>query len=294
GIWAQQTLRCATVGPRCPFDVSGFTFAGMPGVVIGHNAELAWGLTNLGADVTDFFVERVTENGGYLYDGETLPLEVRSEAILVNGAEPVSIEVRETAHGPIISDVLLETEAAERVPVAPAPAGLSGDLAVSLAWTALTPGHPADAVFAFATAATPADIADAAALFEVPSQNIVFATIDGEIGYQAPGKIPVRARVRDGVVPSDGTWPRPGWEPAYDWQGFVDPEDMPAVVDPPEGFVVAANQAVVPFEEGPFLGVDWDYGFRSQRIRDVLNERIASGKLSGADMSQMQLDAHSA
>jgi len=104
----------------------------------------------------------------------------------------------------------------------------------------------------------------------------------------------VRGRVRDGVVTSDGTWPRPGWEPAYDWQGFVDPEDMPAVVDPPEGFVVAANQAVVPFEEGPFLGVDWDYGFRSQRIRDVLNERIASGKLSGADMSQMQLDAHSA
>src|SRR5690606_37060294 len=85
GIWAQQSLRCATVGPLCPFDVSGFTFAGLPGVIIGHNADLAWGLTNLGADVTDFFVERVTSDGGFLYDDEVLPLEVRNETILVNG-----------------------------------------------------------------------------------------------------------------------------------------------------------------------------------------------------------------
>ncbi|MDQ2624498.1 MAG: penicillin acylase family protein, partial [Actinomycetota bacterium] len=293
GIWSQQSLRCANVGPLCPFDVSGFTFAGLPGVIIGHNADLAWGLTNLGADVTDFFVERLTDDGGYLYDDASVPLEVRHESIIVNGAEPVELEVRSTAHGPIVSDVL-ELEQVERLPVAPSPVRGAPDLAVSLAWTALTPGRTADAVFAFATAATPADIADAAALFEVPSQNIVFATVDGQIGYQAPGKIPVRADVPSATLPSDGTWPRPGWDPAFDWQGFVAAEDMPAVVDPPEGFVVAANQAVTPVATGPFLSADWDYGYRSQRIRDLLVERIAAGPLTGEDMSQIQLDAHSA
>lgn len=293
GIWSQQSLRCTTVGPLCPFDVSGFTFAGLPGVIIGHNAELAWGLTNLGADVTDFFVERLTADDGYLYDGEVLPLEVRHETILVNGAEPVELVVRSTGHGPIISDVYDDLDAVERVPAPRAPLGASNDLAVSLAWTALTPGRTADAVFAFARAATPRDIAEAAALFEVPSQNIVFATVDGQIGYQAPGRIPVRKKLRDAVVPSDGTWPRPGWDPDYDWQGFVDPADMPAVVDPAEGFVVAANQAVHRAGSKPFLAVDWDYGYRSERIRDLLTERLAAGPLTIEDMQEIQVDAHS-
>ena len=293
GIWSQQSLRCANVGPLCPFDVSGFTFAGLPSVIIGHNADLAWGLTNLGADVTDFFVERLTDDGEYLYDGETRELDVRHEVILVNGGEPVELEIRSTGHGPILSDAF-ELDTTERAPIAPAPAMRTSELAVSLAWTALTPGHTADAVFAFARAATPADIAAAAALFEVPSQNIVFATVDGQIGYQAPGKIPVRKDVPDATVPSDGTWPRPGWDPDYDWQGYVEPEQMPAVVDPPEGFIVAANQAVTPAETDTFLSVDWDYGYRSQRIRDLLTERIAEGPLTGADMSEIQLDAHSA
>ena len=293
GIWSQQTLRCAAVGPQCPFDVSGFTFAGLPGVIIGHNADLAWGLTNLGADVTDFYVERVSEDGQYLYDGELRPLDSREETILVNGGEPLTLEVRSTAHGPIVSDVF-GLGAIERVPVAPTPAGQASELAVSLAWTALAPGHTADAVFAFATAATPADIVDAAALFEVPSQNIVFATVDGQFGYQAPGKIPVRARVNGAVLPTDGTWPRPGWDPAYDWQGYVPAQDMPSVLDPAEGFVVAANQAVTPAGTEPFLTEDWDYGYRSQRIRDLLAERLAQGPLTGEDMSQIQLDSHSA
>ena len=294
GIWAQQSLRCATVGPLCPFDVSGFTFAGLPGVIIGHNADLAWGLTNLGADVTDFFVERVTSDGGFLYDDEVLPLEVRNETILVNGGEPVEIEVRSTVHGPIVSDVFDSMDAVERIPVQRPSVVTPASFAVSLAWTALTPGRTADAVFAINRAATAEDIAEAAALFEVPSQNIVFATVDGQIGYQAPGKIPVRRTVRDGSLPSDGTWPRPGWDSRYDWQGFVAPGEMPAIVDPPEGFIVAANQAVIPSGEDPFLTSDWDYGFRSQRIRELLAERIAAGPLEVADMNEIMLDAHSA
>src|SRR5699024_4543570 len=144
-----------------------------------------------------------------------------------------------------------------------------GRYGIALAWTALTPGRTADAVFKFNLAKNAADIAEAAALFDVPSQNIVYATTDGHIGYQAPGKIPLRLRVA-GEAPSAGSWPRPGWAPRYDWQGFVDAKDMPALLDPEEGYIVAANQAVLARGTGPFLTNDWDYGYRSERIRDLI------------------------
>ena len=288
GVWTQIGLRCAEVSAECPFDVSGFSFAGFPGVIIGHNADLAWGLTNLGADVTDFYVER-TFVDEYLRDGGREPVTSRTEVIRVNGAEDVEIEVRSTAHGPIVSGVVAEANAARIGPLIPE--SQVGTYEISLAWTALTPGRTADAVFAFNTAADAADVAAAAALFEVPSQNIVFATADGHIGYQAPGRIPVRGDVPGLAAPNDGTWPQPGWNSDFDWQGFVEPEQMPAVVDPAEGFVVAANQAVTPAGFGPFLTADWDYGYRAQRIRDLLEDRIADGEKLDVDaMAELQLD----
>ncbi|RYV50389.1 penicillin acylase family protein [Pengzhenrongella frigida] len=288
GVWSQVGLHCAVVDDGCPFDVTGFSFAGFPGVVIGHNDALAWGITNLGADVTDFFLER-TSGEQYLREGERRDVTTRTETIKVNGADDVEVTVRSTGHGPIISGVLPEVNSAR---VAPLPDGApQGVYEISLGWTALTPGRTADAVFAIDLARTAADIAAAATLFEVPSQNIVFATTDGHIGYQAPGKIPVRAAVADGPVPSNGTWPRPGWDSRYDWQGYVEAADMPAVLDPPEGFIVAANQAVTPTGAGPFLTSDWDFGYRSQRVRDVLVASIARGDaIDGAATSQLQLD----
>ncbi|MBB2924024.1 penicillin acylase family protein [Cellulomonas cellasea] len=274
GIWTQIGLHCRERSAECPYDVSGFSFAGLPGVVIGHNGALAWGLTNLGADVTDFFLERVSD-GTALLDGERVPLSTRREVIKVNGGDDVEITVRSTKHGPIVSDVL-DLDALGDVPV---PEGSPyGRYEVALAWAALNPGRTADAVFALAQASDADDVAAAAALFEVPSQNIVYATTDGHIGYQAPGRIPVRADVVDSVLPSDGSWPRPGWDSAYDWQGWVPAEQMPAVQDPAEGFIVAANQAVTPAGVGPYLTSDWDYGFRAQRIRSVLEEQIRSGE----------------
>ena len=287
GVWSQIGLHCRTVSAKCPFDVAGFSFAGFPGVVVGHNDKLAWGISNLGADATDFFLERIS-GGKYLRDGENRDLATRVETIKVNGGHDVSLTVRSTGHGPIISDVLPEVKAAKATPV---PAGSPpGDYAVALGWTALTPGRTADGLFALDTARSSQDIAGAAALFEVPSQNIVYATTDGHIGYQAPGKIPVR-NVVPGPVPSDGTWPRPGWDSRYDWQGYVPAADMPAEIDPPEGFIVAANQAVTPAGVGPLLTNDWDYGYRSQRIRDVLTATFAKGKkIDLAGTSALQLD----
>ena len=290
-IWAQVGLRCAPVSDACPYDVAGFSFSGLPGVIIGHNAHLAWGLTNLGADVTDFFVEAV-RGDTYLRGDAWQPLVVRQETILVNGGEDIVIDVAETIHGPIVSGEHAESLAALLSPVTDA--GVGGvTYGVALGWTALTPGRTADAIFALDRAATADDVAAAAALFEVPSQNIVFATTDGHIGYQAPGTIPVRGRV-PGPVPSDGTWPRPGWDPAYDWRGFVDPADMPAVLDPASGIVVAANQAVLPARTGPYLTADWDYGYRSQRIATVLRTVTDAGqKLTAETMSAIQSDVWS-
>ncbi|MEZ0446919.1 penicillin acylase family protein [Cellulomonas sp. ICMP 17802] len=289
GIWEQVGLRCADVSAACPYDVTGFAFAGTPGVVIGHNAQLAWGLTNLGADVTDFFLERVDGDTTQL-DGGTAPITQRTEVIHVNGAADVRLTIRESVHGPILSDVLDLTG----VSTAPVPEDAPGRrFAVALAWTALQPGRTMDAVLAMDVAKGADDIQTAAALFDVPSQNIVFATTDGHIGYQAPGRIPLRATVPGGPVPSNGTWPRPGWDSRYAWTGYVDPADMPRTLDPADGFIVTANQAVTPAGTGPFLTADWDYGYRAQRIRNLLSSTTAAGKVDVADMNRIQFDQHS-
>ena len=277
-LWFQVGLHCTELTADCTFDVTGFSFAGMPGVIIGHNDQLAWGLTNLGADVMDLTLERVFSDGTYLRGEERLPLERRTETILVDGADPVTLEVLGTEAGPLVSEVLTDTRAAAGVPVPEdSPEAHFEGYSVALQWTALEPGRTGDAVFALNRAATAEDVAEAAALFEVPSQNIVFATTDGDIGYQAPGRIPVRAEV-DGPLPSDGSWPRPGWDERYAWQGDVEASDMPAALNPEEGFVVAANQAVLPAGTDPFLTGDYDPGYRSQRIRTLLEEQIASGE----------------
>ena len=290
-IWHQVGLRCAPVSDACPYDVSGFSFAGFPGVIIGHNASLAWGLTNLGADVTDFFIEAIKDDT-YLRDGEWQPLTLREETIKVNGGDDVVITVRGTPHGPVVSGEIGDVVAALRTPTGTAP-GSGQTYGVALAWTALSPGRTADAVFALNRAQDAADVAAAAALFAVPSQNIVFATADGHIGYQAPGQIPVRATV-PGSAASDGTWPRPGWDSRYDWTGFVAPEDMPAVLDPAEGFIVAANQAVAERGVGPFLTSDWDYGYRSERIRALIKGQVESGSpVTVEAMAALQSDVWS-
>lgn len=282
GIWGQVNLQCRTLSAACPFQVSGFTFSGLPGVVIGHNDKVAWGMTNLGPDVTDFYLEQVSGDG-YLRDGLTKPLETRQEVIKVAGGADVPLTVRSTVHGPIMSDVVPAIDAAgDRSVVRGAPQ--SNRYAVSLAWTALTPGTTADAIFALNRATNWSDFRKAAALFSVPSQNLVYADTAGHIGYQAPGKIPVRRSATPGAPP--GFWPSPGWDSQWDWKGYVPFDDMPNTFDPAEGFIVTANQAVTA-SPTPFLTSEWDYGFRAQRIRTLL---AATPKVSPETMSQIQGD----
>ena len=282
GIWYQTGLHCRSVSAACPFDVTGFSFAGLPGIVIGHNQSIAWGITNLGPDVSDFYLEQV--NGDTYRRGNSyLPLKEHNETIKVAGGPDVTITVRETVHGPLLSDVIPSVAQAGKSALVEGKAE-AASYAVSLAWTGLLAGHTADAIFKINTAQNFAEFRSAARDFAVPAQNLLYADTQGHIGYQAPGQVPIRASSTAGAPP--GYWPAPGWDPKYDWTGFVPFEKMPTAYDPPEGFIVAANQQVSP-SQTPFLTTEWDYGFRSERIRDLIT---ATPKVSPERMSQIQGD----
>ena len=285
GIWYQVGLHCRTVTAECPFDVSGFSFSGVPGVVIGHNADIAWGFTNLGPDVTDLFLEKV-RGDRWLYDGKYRPLRTRTETIKVDGADDFELTVRETAHGPLLSDVSPQLSTVGANASAPPGPDRGSGFAVALRWTALDPAPTADAILKLNKASDWKDFRAAAADFAVPAQNLVYADRDGHIGYQAPGRIPIRKSGNDGSVPSAG------WLPENDWSGQYVPFDaLPKLFDPEEGFIVTANQAAIDSSYPIHLTDDWDYGYRSQRIRDVIE---AAGKLSVDDMADLQLDDRSA
>ncbi|MFI5061176.1 MAG: penicillin acylase family protein, partial [Actinomycetales bacterium] len=184
-VWYQIGLHCKTVNPECPFDVAGYSFSGLPGVVIGHNDRIAWGFTNLGPDVADLYEEKVT-GGTYEYDGKQLPLTIRKETIRVAGGKSVQLTVRSTRHGPIVTDLSdgfadIAKDQAGKMDVP------AEKYQLSLQWTALTPGSTAGAIFAFDTAKNWDQFRAAAQSFQVPSQNLVYADVDGNIGYQAPG-----------------------------------------------------------------------------------------------------------
>jgi penicillin amidase len=291
GIWYQTGLHCRNLSAACPFDVSGYTFAGMPGVIIGHNQSVAWGLTNLAPDVSDFYLEKVTDRT-YLRDGQQVPLETTTETIKVAGGNDVLLPIRRTVHGPIVSDVIDSLGRVGRnalVRLVPQ----QDTYAVSLAWTGLTPNTSADAIFGMDAATNFTEFRAAAGKFAVPSQNLVYADTAGHIGYQAPGMIPIRSTSVPNTPP--GYWPAPGWDSQYDWKGFVPFEQLPWSYDPPEGFIVTANNQVTSATgpQVPFLTSDWDYGWRSSRIETLLKQSDTQGaKISPERMSEIQNDTY--
>ncbi|MBL1082042.1 penicillin acylase family protein [Streptomyces actinomycinicus] len=286
-VWYQMGLHCRTVSSKCQYDVTGYTFAGMPGVIIGHNAKIAWGMTNSGVDVTDLYLEKVS-SGGYLYDGKVRPFKTREETIKVAGGSPKTIVVRQTQDGmPLLSDRDDELVQVGRKAAVNTAAPDRGDgYGIALRWTALDPGTSMDAVFAIDKAADWSDFRAGAALFDVPSQNLVFASTDNHIGYTLPGKIPTR------TAKGAGAFPAPGWDSKYRWKGFIGKDELPYEYDPERGYIVTANQAVVDQAKYPYrLTGDWGYGARSQRLTDLIESKIkGDGRISTDDMRQMQLD----
>jgi penicillin amidase len=261
-IWYQVALHCAPVTDDCPYDVTGFSFAGVPGVVIGHNADIAWGFTNLGADTMDLYIEKVNPDDPtqYEYRGEWVDMEVGTETIVVAGGADVEIDVRATRHGPIISgryDALDDFSDQAGVEL---PDGHE----LALRWTALEPG-PGIVGFidGLNRASNWEEFRAAAALFDTPAQNLLYADVAGNIGYQTPGKVPIRSS-------GDGTIPVPGWTGTNEWVGFVPFEELPSVFNPPSGYIVTANNAVVDGSYPHLLTADWNHGYRARRIVDLI------------------------
>jgi len=279
-LWYQVRLRCAPVSEACPYDVAGYSFSGMPGIIIGHNADVAWAFTNLGPDVADLVVERI-EDGTVLTAAGPVPLDVRTETIRVAGGDEVSHTVRTTPNGPVFSDV---SDDAAELAAGPLVEEDGAEYAVALRWTALEPGRTANAVPGLMAARDFATFRRAAADFEVPSQNLLYADRAGNIAYQAPGRIPVRAG-------HDGTVPVPGWTGAARWERYLAFDELPYTLNPSSGMIVTANQLVLPPGSSPFLHVDVSAGQRGGRIVELLEGR---DDLTLDDLARIQLDNHNA
>ncbi|HTJ66097.1 MAG TPA: penicillin acylase family protein [Actinospica sp.] len=280
-IWYQMGLHCVTVDAACPYDVAGFTMPGTPGVVIGHTGTIAWGFTNGTEDVTDLVLEKVAGDT-YLYDGKQLPLTEHKETIKVAGGSPVTITVRRTNQGPLVSDADTDlSDVGKDAPVTGTAAAGSPDrgtgYAVALRWTALQPGKTMDALFEIDRATDWNSFRAAAKDFVVPSQNMIYADTSGNIGYQTPGEIPIRKT-------GDGTWPVPGWTSAYAWTGYIPFDELPHELNPKAGFIVTANNPIIAPNEYPYLlSKDFDYGYRANEITLRLKQATSDGKKIDAD-----------
>ena len=304
-VWSQVGLHCSALDGDCTFNVEGFAFAGQPGVAIGRNPQLTWAFTNFMGDVFDLVVEQNAGNGTYRRDGKCLAYKTRTETFKVAGGEPFEMEVRESVHGPIVSGLSAppfasgDNESFKQLP------GVSGDFSVALQWTALMPSKSGEGLFTLNRATNADGAAAAAALLTEPALSLLFATADGDIGYQAPGRYPIRpvkapadqqrtVSHESDNLGADGRWPRPGWDSSYDWQGFYAPQDMPAALNPPDGIITSANQLITPDASGPFLGVQlYVPGYRSQQMYDALARMASEGPITVEQASQTMLLDHS-
>ncbi|WP_029045919.1 penicillin acylase family protein [Cupriavidus sp. amp6] len=242
-------------------DVAGATLPGIPVVVLGHNDRIAWGLTNTAPDVQDLFIERLRPGSETQYqtpDGWAT-FETRTETIRVKGAPDVTLKVRSTRHGPVVSDV--------SEPLSAAAGPLGAQYVVAFQWTALRPDDRTfQAGMKMNEARDWASFTAALRDFHSPQQNIVYADVDGNIGFFAPGRVPLRRADND----LKGLAPAPGWDARYDWAGFIPFEALPQRYNPAEGVIVTANQRIVPPDYPHFITSEWTVPYRHDRIHALL------------------------
>jgi penicillin amidase len=240
----------------------------------------------MGPDVQDLFIEKINpgNENQYQVDDVWMDIERTTEIIEVAGSEPIVIEVRETHHGPIVSDrsfpINLISEDGESTFREEARISLPDDFAVSLSWSALTPGKTFVGIRDFNYASNWEEFREATKKFHVPAQNLLYADRDGNIAYQSPGKLPIR---REGLF---GDLPIEGWFSENDWQGFVAFEDLPFTLNPSSGYIITANQSVHPDQPWPNY---YSRGYRAEAIERVINQYMAD-KISIDDMQTMQIN----
>ncbi|MGC2778969.1 MAG: penicillin acylase family protein [Bradyrhizobium sp.] len=252
--------------------LTGASAPGTPFILIGHNRRIAWGITATRSDVEDLFIEKLdaSNRDEYLTPDGPRPFEIREEKIDVKGESSIAMTVRRSRHGPVISDL---AEFAKQVP--------SPDNVLSLQATWLTSDDTSpEAAWGLSHAQNWDEFRGALRRLTAPQQNYVYADIQGNIGFIAPARIPVR---REG----DGWLPVPGWDGRHEWDASVAFDDLPASFNPPNGVIVTANNKLED-RDYPFLARDWIPPFRAERIKELLGR---AGTFSIDDMAEIQLDA---
>ncbi|HXP16140.1 MAG TPA: penicillin acylase family protein [Terriglobales bacterium] len=257
-LWYEAHLRCGN------FDAAGVTLPGLPYVVVGHNQRIAWGFTNIGPTVEDVYVETFNADGQYQTPEGWRPAEHRREVIHVKGRPNVAVDVALTRHGPIITEL---------VP------GETRKLA--LRWTLYDGTHVS--FFDVGSAQNWEQFRQAFSTFDAPGQNVVFADVDGNIGYQATGRVPIRAS-------GDGSLPENGGDNAHEWTGYIPFDQLPSVYNPSSGIIATANSRITPDRHLYSISTGWEAPWRSARIYRVLE---SGKKFSAADMLALQTDIYS-
>jgi penicillin G amidase len=242
-------------------DAIGGTLPGVPGILVGRNERIAWGLTSTGADVQDLYLERI--DSAFLKTEEIIRVKDKPDERLV---------VRRSRHGPVISDV-------SRTALDSSPRGY----VVALAWTALAQDDlTLQAALKLSRARDWKGFLAAARELHAPAQTASYADADGNIGFIAAGRIPVRKPGND----LRGLAPAPGWDARYDWAGYIPFEDLPQALNPRGGAVVLANHKVAPEGYRHHVTYEWQPPYRARRIQQLLG----TGKHDLASFKAMQAD----
>ena len=257
-LWYEAHLKSGNL------DVAGVTLPGMPYVIVGHNQRIAWGFTNVGPTVADAFIENFNREGAYETPGGWQQPEHRIEVIHVKSKPDVNLDVKTTRHGPIITDILPgETRA------------------VALRWTLYDGLHMP--FFDIDTAQNWEEFRKAFAQLDAPGQNVVYADVDGNIGYQATGRVPIRAA-------GDGSQPVSGADDAHEWTGYIPFEKLPHIYNPPSGIIATANGRIAPDDFPYSISSAWEAPWRTERIYHVLQ---SGRKFAPSDLLALQTDIHS-
>jgi penicillin amidase len=280
-LWYQVGMHCKEKSADCIYNFRGFSLPGVPGILIGHNDRIAWGLTNASFDSEDVFIERINLQNPNQYEvnGEWVDMEIRREEIKIQGRDdPEVIYVRSTRNGVVATDYMVGNK--------PYTYGENGiePYVLSYAWTALEPIRSLQAVAMVNRAQNRDEFVDALQYFDAGKQNWLYADVDGNIGYVLPGKVPIRAG-------GDGTLPVPGWNDDYVWTGFIPYDELPRVFNPAQGFIATANNPQIRYEDYPYLlSMDHDRGQRARRITDLIQ---GDAQITLQEMTAIQTDNQS-
>lgn len=272
-LLTQQPIAWFELHLRAPgYEARGVAFPFAPGILVGLTPHHAWGITNVSGDVQDLYLERLSPDGTAAeLDGRWEPLTIRREEIAVRAGSPVSFEVRETRHGPILETVAVDLAGTEFEPLRET---------YALRWAAceglLEPWTLVEAV----RATSFEDFREALRGLSCPGQNVVYADVDGTIGYQCTGRYPLRRA-------GDGTVPVPGWTSEHEWEGFVPYDELPWSKDPERGLLITANNRMHDGSYPRLIGRDFHTPFRARRILERLEGETA---LTADQMAEIQTD----